>query len=161
MKTPTTIEAETPAGLPPRPRQRLPQIKPSEIALAESKRNVWACVVPNNITVEALQSPDFWPLVADRFSRRDLITAQPEDGRWWCELLVRDCGSNYAVITLLRKIDLPPLHPRTVDALPAGHTCEFLGPERLWGILRGSEVLRSEFKTKAEACQWIIEALRS
>jgi len=158
MKNTATVDA---VELAPQLRQRFPQIKPAGIALAESKRNVWACIVPNSIAVEALQSPDFWPLVADRFNRRDLIEAQPEDGRWWAEFLVRDCGNNYAVVTLLRKIDLPPLHPHTGDALPAGHSCEFLGPERLWGILRGSEVLRASFATKTEACQWIIEALRS
>ncbi|ABE43262.1 hypothetical protein [Polaromonas sp. JS666] len=158
MKT-ATIDA--PVELQIKPRPRFPQLKPSQLALAEAKRNSWTAIVTNDTTVEALQCADFWPLVADRLSRRDLIEVQPEDSSWWAELLVRDCGQNYAVLVLLRKIDLPPLHPHTVDALPAGHTCEFLGPERLWGILRGSEVLRAEFQTKGEACMWIIEALRS
>lgn len=153
------LEVEQPPEL-PRPK-RMHQIRPAEIALAESKRNIWSCIVPSNVTIEALQSPDFWPLVANNFNRRDLIEVQPEDGRWWAQFLVRDTGLNYAVVHLLHKINLLPLHVQTVDALPSGHTCEFLGPERQWGILRGSEVLRAEFPTKGEACQWIIEALRT
>lgn len=151
---PSTVAELIPAGeaSPVREIQPLPVMA---LQGAESHRLQHFLTLPRGMELEDLLLPDVWSLVARRkLHKHDLIEVVDEAQTFWAALLVLEVGPSHARTALLRRVELPSL-VSDVDGLPAGHAVVFLGGARLWGALRGVDVLRAGFPTKTEAAEWL------
>lgn len=135
------------------------QVPVNALKEAAFERQTWELVVPNDVTPAHLELVDTWgERVLPLLRPKDHIFVSPEDQRWLVEFRVLDTGRGFVRLAKLREVKLPELHPRVLDNLPENHSVEFMGPVRLWCVLRGSDVIRQGFQSKTEAAAWANEA---
>lgn len=132
-------------------------LHPSRKHLAEHQRNIWHCDVEIGTLPEDLLNPGYWAHNARELRVLDRIEAHAEDGSWYVELLVQDCGQNYAKVAMLRKVEMQSVTPEGSSALLAGHVVSWGGKHAQFRVIRevDRKVLKDGFKTKAEAFTWL------
>lgn len=132
-----------------------PTLMPDRIGLAEDKRHDWVVDVPVGVTVEDLQDPAYWALIAATMEPLDHIEARSDDGKWIAHLIVRVCERTYAKVYLDRVIEFK----ENAETQPVSlkHKVEFKGGHLKHAVIRiaDSAVLQSGFKTREDADAWM------
>jgi len=135
----------------------VPPLHPSRRFLAEHRRNVWAIDVDIGVKPEDLLSLSYWSHFSYELKQGDRIEASAEDGSWFAEFLVRDSGTNWAKVAMLRKHDLGAFSPEKQGVLLPGHSVSYGGTHVLWRVIRDvdKKVLRDKLKTEGDAYGWL------
>lgn len=143
-------EAEAPRTLAPAP--------VSSVVGAESRRLTHHHIAAAGVLFEHLMIYEYWSLVAPKLHVWDHIECEDFNGTWFAILQVCEVGAEFAKVIPILKVDLP--RAVDVDDVPRGHRIEFLGPVRLWAVLRAQQVLRHGFSTRTDAVGWLQGMLR-
>lgn len=122
-------------------------------------RNVWSVVPEEGTAFEALLNEEYWAHVGGRLRPGDRIEVQAEDGDFYAELLVRECGRLWA------RVAVTAYHVFGVDEAGAtrdtGHAVKWKGPHHKWSVVRADgAVVRHGFDTKPEAGAWLVDYLK-
>lgn len=135
----------------------VPALHPSRRFFAESKRNVWAIDVDAGVNPEDLLSLGYWAHWAYELKQGDRIEANAEDGSWFAEFLVRDSGTNWAKVALLRKYDLGVFAPERQTVLLPGHSVSYGGSHVQWRVMRDVDhkVLKDKLRSEGDALSWL------
>ncbi|SMF53392.1 hypothetical protein [Pseudogulbenkiania subflava] len=134
-----------------------PALRRDACKLAEYCNSTWRVVAPRNTPRKRLTQPDWLSVVADQFQAYDVIRVVCEDRSFFAELLVLEAGKGYCQVIELAFHQLPVLLV-SGDALPANHTIEHAGPEKLYIVRRLSDgiVLGEGFASRDEAVEFLI-----
>lgn len=150
INAPDSAEAEAPRTVHPAPVNTL--------VGAESRRLTHHHIPAPGVQFGDLAIPEYWSLVAPKLHIWDLIECEDFNGAWFAILQVREVGAEFAKTIPILKVDLP--RAVDVDDVPRGHRVDFLGPTRLWAVLRGQQVIRHGFSTRTDAVGWLQGMLR-
>lgn len=130
-------------------------VMPDRMGLAEHKRNDWVVDVEVGLTVEDIQEPSFWSLVAEQMAPLDKVEVRPDDGRWIAELRVIRCERTYALMQLERVLEIK----QNAETLPQSikHRVEYKGAHYKNSVIRiaDNQILQHGFKTREEAEMWL------
>lgn len=161
--TDTNAQTPDPAKQPAQALKPMPSLDPTRLLLAEQRRNVWHVYVPPGEHPEQLLPADRWAHLARSLKQGDRIEAESEDGTWLAELLVRDSGSNWAKVHILRAYRLDTAAPERRSTILAGHSVKWGGPRVKYRVIRDSDqkVLRERCTTEGEAYAWLSEYART
>lgn len=83
----------------------------------EAAKNVFVCIVGNDVKPEDVKGRDFFSLVAKDLRALDTIEVYTEDHRYFVECLVLDAGMGWAEVTVLRQQELPKVTGADPDKL--------------------------------------------
>ena len=153
-KPPEIIDAEQPAAI-----REIKALNANNLKVAEAARVIFSVVLDPGVELGDAMLPDFWANAASKLHPRALIEIEPVNGAWLALLRVIETGPEHARVALVWRTDFPAAAP-TVDELPRGHDVVFLGARRLWAVLRGTQILRHSFSSKASAIEWLIATTR-
>lgn len=131
-------------------------VDPQRMQEAEYLRRDWVCTAEECTAVEDLLHPGYWSHVASQLKIYDHIEVRIDTGEFLLELLVKDCGRNWAQVVLLHHHDL--VDPkREGSAVSVEIEPQFKGPLRKWCAIRLSDSapLHEKMETKAQALEWI------
>lgn len=124
---------------------------------------IWICL-ERGTPYDKVFEPSFWANVAlaKRFEPGQTITVRNDEMTVFAELIILDCGRNWATVAEYSRKTLdeltksrPPLkqQPR--------HKVEHAGPVEKWRIVRDdNQVIRSRFDSEAQAQTYLNEYLR-
>jgi hypothetical protein len=134
---------------------------------AELVRIIYDAKPEAGTAFEDVLKPEYWAHLGETVRPGDRIEVTPEDGAYFAELLVRDCGRLWAKVELLRKVDFVAVDPAVeTSTIDPSHTVEWRGPNGKFAVLRhgragGKEVLHSGFETREAANAWLGEHLKA
>jgi len=108
----------------------------------------------NDVTVEDIESPEYWTHVGHTITANDRFTGTTDDGTRLIEGVILACGKQYAIAKVLQEYRL--------DAVPERHgkqnfKAEYAGAYDKWRVIRiaDNEVMRAGFQAQREAVRWI------
>lgn len=132
-------------------------LDPQRMHLAEHSRQDWVVNVEAGTTVEDILEPAYWSHIASSMEPFDRIDARMETGEWLLELIVVECGRNWARVHLAKKHELQAVVAEAPPALK--HRVEWKGPQHKHVVIRlaDNEVIQSGFSDKAAAQQWLAQ----
>lgn len=138
-------------------KNRLAQIHPTRMRLAEFDRQEWIVNAESSHTIDDVLKPEYWSHMAQQMNAYDHIEVRAEDGTWMAELIVVQPDRSWVKVVLKAKYEF-----RTRDDLPDAeplHKVEFKGPQHRFTVIRlsDSQMVRDGFKTKEEAESWMRE----
>lgn len=138
-------------------KKRLVTIDPQRMGLAESKRNDWVANAPEGATVEDIQDPGFWSLMASQLSPYDNIEVRSDDGTWVAECLVLGCDRTWAKVFVKNTYKLTTGDVALSQS--SKYEVQWKGPQRKWIVLRIADqsILKEGCGTKEEAGAWMRE----
>ena len=143
--------------------KRSPQIDLGRVRLAEYERQDWVVNAADGTTIEDIQDPAYWALIASQFKPYDHIEVRSEDGTWIAELVVMGCDRTWARVHLKNVFKLTSADVAMTQAASIKHEVFWRGPQHKWAVKRLSdnEVLRNECPTRDEAEKWLKEYEKS
>jgi hypothetical protein len=127
---------------------------------ADFKRNIWHIIVAHDVVLEELLHPDYWRNVAAKVKLGDRIEVELEDSSAFFEFYVKDRGSNWLRLALMREVrfsdDAVEL-PENPD-----YTTTYKGRIKKWCIIRNvdNQILREGFEDRIEASKWLADYVR-
>lgn len=133
--------------------KKIIEFLPHRLALAEHARMLYQATVEPNVTREDLQNPKFWEHVSRRFEPGTRLEVMTDDMQYFCELIVLDCGANWAAVKEMRYIDFAQLKIVKGDDVASGFEVAFKGPHLKWAVIRKEDnaVIKDGYKSEAEA----------
>lgn len=154
--------AEAPKTEPPKVAPQAPPVPTKVQAISESRyklaehRNNRQSVIPEHGTpFENLLRPEFWAHVARKFTPGDIIEAHAEDGSYFAEMYVIDCGPNWARtgVHKLSRFDEAVTEPGADNAFKV----EWAGRFSKWRVVRSSDlnVMKDGLPSKDAANLWL------
>lgn len=130
--------------------------------LAEHARTAICHDAVPGVTVERLKESDYWTPILRLLARGSLIHVINEAEGFFAEILVREIGTAYAGVTMLRVVKLPTVHPADDEVgLPENHSVTFLGPAGKWACMRGDQILQQDFDSKGDALRYMADLARA
>ena len=138
----------------------------SRMKLAEFDRVVWSVIPEAGTNLQTMLAPEYWAHVADRLRPWAKIEVISEDGSYYAELLVKDCGRTWAKVVPISFIKLDQLvqseDPTNRDVVD-GFEVAFKGPKRKWSVIRlkDGEYMRQEMGSREEAALWRTDHIKS
>lgn len=139
--------------------RKIEPLNESRQQLAEVRRNVWRIHVANGTSPKDILSPAYWVHVARSYRMFDKIEALAEDGSWYMELLVVDCGQGFAKVAAINGTltELSPVEPESRATPLAGHSVMWAGIHAKWRVVRDADkkTIREGFAHKADAFVWL------
>lgn len=139
----------------------------SRFKSAELVRLVHDIVPEAGTPFEDILKPEYWAHVAQSLRPWARIEVRAEDGSYFAELLVVNCGRLWAKVAVLRKVDLGDMASEAVPANPdPSFSVMWRGPHAKHAVMRlgkagGKEVLREGFETKDEAATWMADHIKA
>jgi hypothetical protein len=150
------VTAETAVERKPAPPITLSRLKESQYA-----RTVYTLTVPNDTSPQDLLRDTYWQHIATKFRVRDRIEVMPDNGRWFVELIVMDCGRQFAHVEVMRVKDFVKVAKHTSETAP--YKIEYSGPHVKYQIIKDGVALSKGHETEDAARRWVkshIEASR-
>lgn len=134
-----------------------PALRRDACKLAEYCNSTWRVVAPRGTPRARLVQSDWLSVVADQFQAYDVIHVVCEDRSFFAVLLVIEAGKGYCQVIELAYHPLPVLLV-SGDSLPANHTIEHAGPEKLYIVRRLSDsvVLGDGFPSRDAAVEFLL-----
>ncbi len=129
---------------------------------AEYVRNDWVVNAEQGTEVDDVLAPGYWSHVAGSLSAYDRIEVRIDTGEYLLELLVKQCGRNWAQVALLHHHDLIG-EVKTGEAVDSDFEAVWKGPHLKWCVLRKSDdqLLEQKLGTRGAADAWIISYERT
>lgn len=122
--------------------------------LTEHANPSHSVTVEMGTTLEDIQNPQFFAHVAPLFTQWDRVCLKPDDGAWYAELVVVECGNNYVRTQALAFMQIDKSEAIVPDAFET-HRVEFAGAHHKWRVVRNSDNSVVKFgMEKAEAHLW-------
>lgn len=142
-------------------RKEQPMVQPARVHLAEFERQDWIANVEIGTTVEQLQDPAYWSLVAAKMKPFDAIEVRAEDGSWVAHLIVVEPGKNYAHVKLDRVVQLRNfgIEAERQKKVSVRHKVMHKGAHMKWCIVRiaDSAVIKQGLDDEVSALQELRE----
>lgn len=138
------------------PVQKLPGHK---INTAEYARTAWRAEPASGVEFEEVLKPEYWTHVAKRMKRGDVIEVFAEDGSYYAELLVVNCGDQWASVKTKGHMSLKA---KTAVKRPDYET-KWKGEQALWSVIRtkDSKLMQDKFPTEDQAREWIEQHIKN
>lgn len=129
-------------------------LNPSRMKLTEHTNQSHSATVEIGTTIADLAKPEFFAHVAPSVTQYDRILVKPDDGAWYADLLVVECGNNYVKTQVFGFLQIEKSDALVPDAFET-HRVEFAGAHHKWRVVRNldNEVLKAGM-TKPEAFLW-------
>lgn len=129
------------------------RLNDSRLKQAEFTRTIYQAVPEAGTPLENLLTTDCWAHVARRLKPTDRIEVLPEDGSYYAELMVLDCGRTWAKVAVINRVELQPV---TKMAEGAAYRVEWAGPHARFRVARvtDGEVMQDKFQTREQAEQY-------
>jgi hypothetical protein len=136
-----------------------PQIKPTTLELAETKRCNW-CITPEpDHTIQDMLAREYWGHISERLLPGDFIEAVPEDRSYVATFLVLGRDKGWALVKILSYVE-------TYDKgegsnLPDGFTISFV-PAHKWRVVDSTgAVISKDHDDKKEAQKWLRDHVKN
>lgn len=135
-------------------------LDPARFSLDEHQNQTWTATVEAGTTLKDILQPDFFANVANKMRQYDRIYVRIDTGEWYAELLVLDCGKNWAKTYGILKVDIGEEGQHTEDINPEIYerfTVQHRGPHLKWCVIRKSdkEAIKEMCATRSEAQSWL------
>lgn len=137
--------------------QPRPILSPERMTETEDANRTFTVVVPYPTTYEEILAKDFWANVSQRLTQYDRITAIPDDGSWYAELLVANKGDGWANVKELRHIVLDERETAVrLDEAPEDYPVFHKGKFLKFCVTRRADgaILSKGFDRKSDAIDW-------
>lgn len=130
-----------------------------DFSLAETVRNRYAVTVDPGATLEDVLKEESTQHIAASLRIGDILEVTPADQSWYAELMVKDCGRNFAKFHTLQFVELVPTDPVGDVAKSDAYTTSWGGPHQKHRVVRKADgaVLKDGFTDKRQAEAWIVE----
>lgn len=131
----------------------MPRINDSRLKLAEYTRSVHQAVPEAGVSLDDMLATDYWVHVARRLKPMDKIEVCAEDGAYYADLMVVDCGRTWAKVAVLNRVELSPAPKVATDA---AYKVEWAGPHARFRVVRvvDGEVMQDKFMAREQAEQY-------
>jgi len=131
----------------------------SQFSLAESVRNRYAVTVEPESTLEDVLKEEATQHIASQLRIGDILEVATADQAWFAELMVKDCGRNFARFNVIRFVELVPSEPAGDGDRSGDYTVNWGGPHQKFRVIRKADgsVLKDGFADKKAATAWIAE----
>lgn len=147
----------------PEAKAQLRQLSPAKLKRAEFERQTYRIYPEYPTALEDVLKPEYWSHVGKTLRHYDKIEVVFEDGSVYAELLVMDCGPQWAKVAILSLIDLreAKADAETVresqEVSKAPYKVEWKGPNMKWTVIRSAdgEKLKVECQSKEDAAKWL------
>lgn len=136
-------------------------LDPARFSRSEFVNTDWTVTVEAGTSLEDVLNSAFFANVAAKMTPYDHIRVRVDTGEWYAELLVLDCGRNWAKLFKLCEFKLSrDEEPVEIDNQFA---VKHLGPHKKFAVIRkaDNEVLRDGFTNKQDANVWLASHLLS
>lgn len=132
------------------------KLSPDKLQQGEFARMLWVIVPEAGASLETILQPAYWSHVSKRLSPWDHIEVRDPGFQWVAELLVRDCGKNWAKVVLLSVSQFEPRAAPVHIEETADFTIMWRAAAK-WSVMRASdgEVMKDGLSTKDEADLWL------
>lgn len=140
--------------------EKIPQLNPIRMQLAEHKRNVWDVTVEQNVSIPMMEDPQFWAHIAEKLKPKDKIEVTDDEMSFYAEFIVIAAERSWAHVRRLSLVPLisPEDVPQDVDV---GYTMKWRGPYHLWSVIRTSDHAVIKSGMQREECKvWLDEYLK-
>lgn len=121
----------------------------------------WTVTVEAGTSLEDVLNSAFFANVAARMNPYDHVRVRVDTGEWYAELMVLDCGRNWAKTMKLCEHRLVREEPE--QEIDSQFYVKSLGPHKKFAVIRKSdnETIRDGFSNKHEANVWLASHLLS
>lgn len=145
------------------------KIAPNRFALAEFKRAIHYATVEPGTTIEQLEDPTYWSLVATSVKPYDHIEVVSDDGTLWANFLVLACDRTWLHIRLLQKValetsDVSISRIKPTAAMRESYEIKHM-PSSQWTVIRVSDpdkpVVSKDHQTRELAESWVREHIKT
>lgn len=135
----------------------------SQFSLADSVRTRYSVTVDPGATLEEVLKEESTQHIAAQLRLGDILEVTPADQSWYAELMVKDCGRNFAKFHVLQFTELVPTDPVGDSEKESAYTVTWGGPHQKHRVIRKAdgEVLKDGFSDKKAANAWIAEHERA
>jgi hypothetical protein len=132
------------------------QIDAGRMQAAEFQRHDWVVTAEFGTTIEQVRDEGFFSHVAAKLSAYDHIEVRVDDGTWIAELLVLECGRNWARTYLLSYHSLTTADIARTMSVPK-LKIEWKGPHLKFCVIRKSDamILQDKLPTEEQARSWV------
>lgn len=135
--------------------RRVETLTPARVGIAEEKRQDWVADAVEGTTLEDVLEPSYWAHVAADMKPMARIEVRVDTGEWLAELLVINCGKNWAQVHLLQHYGLVT----RAETQPAAdkYRVDWKGPHLKFVVVRlaDSEVVQKGLASRQAASDWI------
>ena len=131
----------------------------SQFSLSETVRNRYAVTVDPESTLDDVLKEEATQHIAAHLRIGDILEVTPADQSWYAELMVKDCGRNFAKFHTLQFVELVPTEPGGDAAASGAYTTSWGGPHQKHRVIRVADgsILKDGFPDKKAAQAWIAE----
>lgn len=119
----------------------------NRFGLLEEKQNHYRIEAKINVTKEMALDPTFYEHIAQRLQQTDVITILREDIAWKLQVIVLDCGHNWATVAEEQFYDYGGEHVPS-DPLPSRYAVQWAGTANKWRVTFDKKVIKDGFATK-------------
>jgi hypothetical protein len=161
-----TAQEQAQASAPPAEQKELPprQVDMSRVREAEFLRTDWVCTAEFGTTIEQVRDEGYFAHIAARLHAYDHIEVRVDDGTWLAQLLVLECGRNWARTHLLSFHNLTSSDVARTMSVPKVRI-EWKGPHLQFCVIRKSDnqILQDKLSSEEAARAWVAarEALQT
>lgn len=123
---------------------------------ADLERQQWVANVEYGVTLEDIQDPAYWSMMAMRMKPYDSIEARAEDGSWIAYLIVTGCDRTWAKVAVDRVVSLTTADV-SLSQIGPKHKVEWKGPQRKYSVIRLSDAenVHDGFQSRDDAYMWL------
>lgn len=131
-------------------------LDPSRMDLVEQLRNDWVATVEIGTTAEDIMDPGFFAHRARLLHQYDHIEVRTDDGSWIAELVVTDCGQNWATVHMKQLYKLTSTD-KSASTAASKYEVKHRGPHLKWCVIRksDSEAVQEKMPSEEAAQQWL------
>lgn len=140
--------------------EKIRQIYPNRMPLAETARNLWVMTCEEGTTREDINNTNYWNHVAKMLRPGDKIEVRTDESAFYAEFYVVSCGKNWAKVKELCFHDLAKV---PITDSTGGFEVKWKGPHRKWAVLRISdgEVVSEKHEDQETAEQAKVNLIKS
>lgn len=162
---PAQAPAPAPTAHAPAPAERkVRQIESQRFAGLEFGREAWLATAFAGTTPQDLLEPAYWSHVSMKMRPRARVEAWADDGTWMAELVVLDCGRNWARMHLLgvHHLTTGDVAASQADAM-SPYEVTYRGPHAKWSVVRKADrsVMHEGAETMMGATEWLQERMKA
>lgn len=131
----------------------------NNFSLADQVRTRFAVTVDPDSTLEDVLKEEATQHIAYELRPGFILEVMPADQAWYAELMVKDCGRNFAKFHTLRFVELVPTDPVGDADKSDAYTVSWGGPHQKHRVVRKVDgaILKDGFANKKDANAWIVE----
>lgn len=137
------------------------KLNASQLQAADYARMVWVVTPEEGTPFETILSPLYWAHVSKSFKPWHMIEVRCPEFSYFAELIVRDCGAQWAKVEVLRKVDLRAVQPKAAAPVADGYEVKHRGRAG-WCVVRSVDkaILLEGATSRDAATDWLNEHLK-